>query len=99
MYNLFSKYFHDTDSILSNAEKFKLIKNDPEYRKEYTKKLYDEFIKNQEDYQLNLARKIPNKKYIPKIYAQQNSYQADIMFLDDLKTLNNDYNSILNLWK
>ena len=57
MYNLFSKYFHDTDSILSNAEKFKLIKNDPEFKKEYTKKLYDEFIKNQEDYQLNLARK------------------------------------------
>lgn len=95
MEELFNKIYYKPDTILNTKQKWDAIKADPAYKKEMTKKLYNEWVDKQEQEQINKTKHKTKQIFTHPIIAGPNAYQCDIVFFDKYMTINKNYNCIL----
>lgn len=95
MEELFNRIYYKPDSILNVNQKWDAIKADPEYKKEITRKSFNEWIAKQEQEQINKTKHKTKQSFTHPIIAGPNAYQCDIVFFDKYMTINNNYNCIL----
>jgi hypothetical protein len=96
MDDLFKKYYYEEDSILSKNELWNAIKNDKDFSLKYRRVDFDKWLTKQEDVQIDSTKNKVDVSHTHAIIAGPNSYQSDLMYLDQLGKINNNYTAIIN---
>jgi hypothetical protein len=101
MNDLFKKYYYSDDNIYNNPKVvWDEILNDK--NNEYTYNDFSKWLEKQEYHQIHTTKykkhsdDKPDAKIFHTIVAGPDTYQTDIMFIDQYAEINNDYSCIIN---
>ena len=95
---LFSKYYYQPINIYSNEVIWEEIEYDAGFNKHTMYRSdYDKWVQDQENRQTEKIGYKPKELDYAPILAVEHSYQMDIMFMKEIASLNNRYDSILNI--